>query len=157
IDTSLPISVEEQRLPNKLTNTNANPFAVDLLYGAGFTHFESDFITALGGSSHVDATVTPNVVVTDTTAASGRAQPADYDAAFALITAQGTNLWRTAVNRVQGRVTTGDLTQVPRSDDRPLYWARETMTRALNRWSPSFALSSDQRTALQLQLERTSR
>src|SRR6516225_5670547 len=66
IDTTMPISVEEQRLPNKLTNTNANPFAVDLLYGAGFQHFESDFINALGGSSHIDTTVVPNVVVTDT-------------------------------------------------------------------------------------------
>jgi len=157
IDTTLPISVEEQRLPNKLTNTNANPFAVDLLYGAGFTHFEADFINALGGSSSVDTGVVPNVVVTDTTSPCSSAAPATYDAAFALVTAQGTSLWKTAVNRAQGRVTTGDLTQVPRSDDRPLYWARETMTRALNRWHPSWALSAQQRTALQLQLERTSR
>src|SRR5436190_17273574 len=160
IDTSLPISFEEQRLPNKLTTTNANPFAVDLLYGAGFTHFESDFITALGGTSSVDTTVTPNVVVTDTTSPCGAGAPADYNAAFALITAQGTNLWKTAVNRAQGRLSvalSGDLTQVPRSDDRPLYWARETMTRALNRWSPPWGLASDQRAALELQLERTSR
>src|SRR5215471_13229728 len=61
IDTTMPISVEEQRLPNKLTNGNANPFAVDLLYGAGFTHFESDFITALGGTSSVNSSVSPSV------------------------------------------------------------------------------------------------
>jgi hypothetical protein len=157
IDTTLPIAIEEQRLPNKLTATNANPFAVDLLYGAGFTHFESDFITALGGTSSVDTTVTPNVVVTDTTSPCGAGAPADYNAAFALITAQGTNLWKTAVKRAQGRLISGDLTQVPRSDDRPLYWARETMTRALNRWSPPWGLASDQRSALELQLERTSR
>jgi hypothetical protein len=157
IDTTFPLSVEEQRLPNKLTAGNANPFAVDLLYGAGFTHFESDFITALGGTSSVDTGVTPNVVATDTTSPCGANAPVDYATAFALMTTQGTNLWKTAVNRAQGRVTTGDLTQVPRSDDRPLYWARETMTRALNRWNPSWGLTSDQRTALQLQLERSSR
>ena len=64
------------------------------------------------------------------------------------------------VNRVQGRLAaaqSGNLALVPRSDDRPLYWARVTMTRALNRWSPSWGLTSDQRAALQLQLERTSR
>jgi hypothetical protein len=66
IDTSLPIAFEEQRLPNKLTAGNANPFAVDLLYGAGFTHFEADFINALGGTSSVDTGVIPYVVVTDT-------------------------------------------------------------------------------------------
>jgi hypothetical protein len=160
IDTTMPISVEEQRLPNKLTNGNANPFAVDLLYGAGFTHFEADFITALGGTSSVNTGVVPNVVVTDTTSPCGANQPADFDAAMALMTAQGTSLWKTAVNRVQGRLSaalSGDLTQVPRSDDRPLYWARETMTRALNRWQPTWGLTQDQRSALQLQLERTSR
>jgi hypothetical protein len=159
IDTSLPISFEEQRLPNKLTAGNANPFAVDLLAGAGFTHFEADFINALGGMSEVDTdpvTGAP-IVITDTTTPCGASEPANYDAAFALVTAQGTMLWRTAVNRAQGRLISGDLTQVPRSDDRPLYWTRETMTRALNRWNPSWGLTSAQRSALQLQIERTSR
>src|SRR4051794_19257584 len=63
IDTSLPIAVEEQRLPNKLTTANANPFAVDLLDAAGFTHFEADFINSLGGLSSVDPGVSPSVVV----------------------------------------------------------------------------------------------
>ena len=76
IDTSLPISFEEQRLPNKLTAGNANPFAVDLLYGAGFTQFEANFINALGGTSSVDTSVVPNVVVTDTTANCGANAPA---------------------------------------------------------------------------------
>jgi hypothetical protein len=64
------------------------------------------------------------------------------------------------VNRVQGRLSvalSGDLTQVPRSDDRPLYWTRVTMTRALNRWNPPWGLTTDQRAELQLQFERTSR
>jgi len=161
IDTSLPIALEEQRLPNKLTAGNANPFAVDLLDGAGFTHFEADFINALGGSASVNTPVSgPSVVVTDTTSPCGANQPANYDAAFAVMTAQGTTLWKTMVNRVQGRLPaaqSGNLALVPRSDDRPLYWARVTMTRALNRWNPSWGLTADQRAALQLQLERTSR
>ena len=49
----------------------------------------------------VDASVTPNVVVTDTTSPCGANAPANYDAALALITTQGTSLWKTAVNRAQ--------------------------------------------------------
>lgn len=140
IDPTRPISVEEARLPNKLNALNANPFAVDILGASGFTHFEQDFIDAICGAG----------------------APTDYDSAFALMTAQGTRLWRAAVDRVQGRKVTqsDDLTKWPtlaKGDDRPLYWARTTMTRALNRWVPTFTLSATDLTALQLQLERTSR
>jgi len=143
IDVTRPISVEEQRLPNKLNALNANPFAVDILGASGFTHFEQDFIDEICGLN-------------------GKVAPSDYNSAFARMTEQGTRLWRAAVDRVQGRKVTqsDDLGRWPtlaRGDDRPLYWARTTMTRALNRWVPMFPLSAAELTALQLQLERTSR
>ncbi len=143
IDVTRPISVEEQRLPNKLNALNANPFAVDILGASGFTHFEQDFIDEICGLN-------------------GKVAPTDYNSAFARMTEQGTRLWRAAVDRVQGRKVTqsDDLTRWPtlaKGDDRPLYWARTTMTRALNRWVPMFPLSATELTALQLQLERTSR
>src|ERR1043166_7276423 len=81
------------------------------------------------------------------------------------MTTQGTKLWRAIVDRVQGRkvtcpslpLPTSFSACLPKGDDRPLYWARTTMTRALNRWNPTWAMTADQRTALQLQLERASR
>ncbi|GAA0383121.1 pyroglutamyl peptidase [Streptomyces luteireticuli] len=67
----------------------------------------------------------------------------------------GRRLWRRAVDRAQGRGTVrGDL---PRDDDRPLYWARVGLTRTLHEWKPSFALSAQRRSALLGSLERTSR
>ncbi|MGP2439813.1 pyroglutamyl peptidase [Streptomyces sp. JW3] len=68
---------------------------------------------------------------------------------------QGSALWQRAVTRVQGRgPVPGDL---PRDDDRPLYWARLGMTRELRAWEPGFDLTDRQRTALIESLERTSR
>ncbi|MFK0118580.1 pyroglutamyl peptidase [Streptomyces sp. NPDC090994] len=68
---------------------------------------------------------------------------------------QGSALWERAVDRARGRgPARGDL---PRDDDRPLYWARLGMTRELRGWEPEFGLSSGQRAALLEDLERTSR
>ena len=119
IDVARLISVEEQSLPNKLNALNANPFAVDILGASGFTHFEQDFIDEICGLN-------------------GKVAPNDYNSALVRMTDQGTRLWRAAVDRVQGRKVTqsDDLTKWPtlaKGDDRPLYWARTTMTRALNR------------------------
>lgn len=67
----------------------------------------------------------------------------------------GHRLWRKAVARAQGRgPATGDLA---RDDDRPLYWARLSLTRELRRWKPAFALSDTRRAALLDTLERGSR
>ncbi|MBH1933343.1 pyroglutamyl peptidase [Streptomyces sp. AV19] len=68
----------------------------------------------------------------------------------------GRRLWRHAVDRAQGRgtVRAGDL---PRDDDRPLYWARLDLTRTLHRWQPPFPLSERRRADLLASLERTSR
>ncbi|MBZ4318038.1 pyroglutamyl peptidase, partial [Streptomyces huiliensis] len=62
---------------------------------------------------------------------------------------------RRAVARAQGRgPATGDL---PRDDDRPLYWARLSLTRELRQWKPTFTLSGERRAALLDALERGSR
>lgn len=132
-DTTRPTSVEQQRLTNKLTAGNANPFAYDLLVGAGFDQYGPNFIAGLCSKT-------------------------DYNSAFTYVTNQGLALWQAAVNRAQGRKVTGDPVLVPRGDDRPVYWARLTMTQPLNWWTPSaFTPTADQLTALQLQLEMASR
>ncbi|MFF4216457.1 pyroglutamyl peptidase [Streptomyces nondiastaticus] len=75
-----------------------------------------------------------------------------------LATAEGRRLWQRAVDRAQGRgpgpERAGDLS---RDDDRPLYWARLGMTRALQEWKPAFRLSGAQRAELTGRVERSSR
>ncbi len=51
----------------------------------------------------------------------------------------GDRLWHDAVARAQGRMRFG--TDDP-YDDRPLYWARLSMTKALRQWHPSFPVDS---------------
>lgn len=72
-----------------------------------------------------------------------------------IVKRDGQRLWRSAVDRVQGRTPgAGDLS---RDDDRPLYWARLSMTKALRQWRPAFEVSTARRAALVDALERTSR
>lgn len=68
-----------------------------------------------------------------------------------LVKAQGRALWETAVARAQGRLP---ATGLDRTDDRPLYWARLTLSRSLRQWAPSFTVDRD---GLLNDLERTSR
>ncbi|MCE7007456.1 pyroglutamyl peptidase [Kibdelosporangium philippinense] len=76
-------------------------------------------------------------------------------AASAFIRAEGDSLWRAAVDRVQGRGPAGgDLT---RADDRPLYWARLALTKALRQWKPRFTLPEADRTGLINAMETSSR
>jgi len=75
-------------------------------------------------------------------------------AATAAISVQGRALWAAAVARAQGKLPPGTL---PVTDDRPLYWARLQLTKALRQWTPSFALSPADRAALVDVLEKTSR
>ncbi|MEV4433234.1 pyroglutamyl peptidase [Streptomyces sp. NPDC049585] len=70
-------------------------------------------------------------------------------------TAEGRRLWRRAVDRAQGRGPAGG--DLSRDDDRPLYWARLGMTRALHTWQPSFTLTERTRQRLLATVERTSR
>ena len=68
--------------------------------------------------------------------------------------AQGRVLWEAAVARAQGRLPAGTL---PVTDDRPLYWARLQLTKALRQWTPSFELTADRRAELIDALDRASR
>lgn len=70
------------------------------------------------------------------------------------ITKEGRALWAAAVARAQGRRPAGSL---PATDDRPLYWARLQLTRALRQWTPRFALSDARRAELVATLDRSSR
>ncbi|MBL1117690.1 pyroglutamyl peptidase [Streptomyces sp. 110] len=72
-----------------------------------------------------------------------------------VISHEGGHLWKRAVDRVQGRGPAGG--DLSRDDDRPLYWARLGMTRALGQWQPGFPLTDARRAALLTTLERTSR
>jgi pyrrolidone-carboxylate peptidase len=78
-----------------------------------------------------------------------------YAQARQAVTRAGTELWRRAVDRAQGRGPAGG--DLSRDDDRPLYWARLGMTREVRTWQPDFALSESRRAALLDELERTSR
>jgi pyrrolidone-carboxylate peptidase len=67
---------------------------------------------------------------------------------------QGRALWEAAVARAQGKLPAGSL---PVTDDRPLYWARLQLTRALRQWTPSFPLTPEARADLIGVLDRASR
>ncbi|CAM02596.1 hypothetical protein A8924_3715 [Saccharopolyspora erythraea NRRL 2338] len=76
-------------------------------------------------------------------------------AARRFVEAEGRLLWRSAVARAQGRLPdAGDLAA---EDDRPLYWARLRMSRALTQWRPEFPLDGAERTELLESFERHSR
>jgi pyrrolidone-carboxylate peptidase len=105
------------------------PKPVEVLRRSGFDRFERVFTPSL--------CALPNTHV-----------------ATAVIRAQGRALWEAAVARAQGRLPAGTL---PVTDDRPLYWARLQLTRALRQWTPSFPLSADARASLVDVLERASR
>ncbi|MGP3979777.1 pyroglutamyl peptidase [Streptomyces sp. KR80] len=78
-----------------------------------------------------------------------------YEQAARLVSRSGERLWDRAVDRAQGRGPEGG--DLSRDDDRPLYWARLGMSKALREWTPSFPLSEDRRAALIARLERSSR
>lgn len=71
-----------------------------------------------------------------------------------LVAAKARVLWTAAVDRAQGRAPARGL---ERTDDRPLYWARLDLAKALRQWTPRFSLSAAEREALQASLERSSR
>lgn len=134
MDTTVAASYEEQRLPNKLSNSDALSFSQQLLQASGFDKFGPDFAAKLCSNSLAGAST--------------------YDDTVKLLHTEGQKLWQAALDRVQGRSVQGTL---PKSDDRMLYWARLTMTLALRQWKPDFPLTDDQRAALQNEFERASR
>lgn len=78
-----------------------------------------------------------------------------YAQARLVVLREGSALWRKAVDRAQGRGPAGG--DLSRDDDRPLYWARLSMTRDVRTWEPGFGLSDGRRAALLDALERSSR
>jgi hypothetical protein len=131
IDETVTPSFEEQRLVNRLPGTTV-PAPTQIMEASGFDVFGPKFIEKL-------------------CAADG---PNTFDDAMGLVKTEGARLWRAAVDRVQGRHVSGDL---PRSDDRMLYWARLTMSKALRQWQPTFPLTVEEREDLLWEFERSSR
>ncbi|HEV7973344.1 hypothetical protein [Amycolatopsis sp.] len=111
-DATVPLTVEEQRLTAPLPGGTV-PVGPELVRLAGFDALVDDFTEELCSTS-----------------TSRRAQR--------LATTAGDGLWQTAVDRAQGRRP--DLGTSDTYDDRPLYWARLQMSKALRQWTPRFAV-----------------
>jgi hypothetical protein len=131
IDETVTPSFEERRLVNRLPGTDV-PAPQRIMEAAGFQDFGPNLIKKL----------------------CARDAPTNLEEAMGLVKAEGRKLWRAAVARVQGRQVSGDL---PQSDDRMLYWARLTMSKALRQWQPAFAPTDEERESLLWEFERASR
>ncbi|MFL6075887.1 MAG: hypothetical protein ACJ73S_21050 [Mycobacteriales bacterium] len=126
-DTSVAGTVEEQRLTRTI-GADPTPVATRLLRLSGFDRIVDGFGAVLC------------------------ALP-DRAAARAAVPAAGRLLWEAAVRRAQDPRGTA----LPGDDDRPLYWARLSMTLALRQWTPRFALTAADRAALEHAFEHASR
>lgn len=122
------LTVEEQRLESPLV-PGGEPVAAQFLRGSGFDQPVAEFEAGLCGIASLD------------------------DAAH-YVREGGADLWRRAVDRAQGRTKAGT---VDRYDDRPLYWSRLRMTRALRQWQPDFEVTGTSRGALLRMLDYASR
>ncbi|MFF0559555.1 pyroglutamyl peptidase [Streptomyces sp. NPDC004266] len=87
--------------------------------------------------------------------AEGLAGAGSFAAAERTVGRYGSQLWRRAVDRAQGRGEAGGT--LSRDDDRPLYWSRLALTRELRSWQPGFTLTEEGRARLLDRLERSSR
>lgn len=119
-DDSAAITVEEKRLTATLPS-GGPAVGPELVRLAGFDKLVSDFTTRLCS-----------------TKTALRAEK--------LAETAGDGLWRTAVDRAQDRRP--DLGSIDKADDRPLYWARLQMSKALRQWTPRFPLSAPARADL---------
>lgn len=131
-------SVEEQRLERAVPQ--------EILRRSGFDAEAPDFAQTLGGAR-------------------------TYAAAERAVVRHGSRLWQRAVDRAQGRGPAehegrealprsgggGRQAGLSRDDDRPLYWARLSMTRELRQWQAPFGLSGAARARLLDRLVRSSR
>jgi pyrrolidone-carboxylate peptidase len=126
-DTTVPLTVEEQRLDDTLVagGPAVGPALVRL---AGFDGRVTDFTTKLCRQ------VVPR-----------QAQQ--------FVAREGNALWKAAVARAQSTTTLAHDAY----DDRPLYWARLQLTTALRQWQPRFALSTHDRAKLIQQFDWASR
>jgi len=126
---SVASTVEESRLTRTL-GANPQPVPAQILDRSGFDVVAHSFAQALCSTGSPVA-------------------------AGALIDRFGRRLWETAVHRAQQ--DTRGRSDLPGDDDRPLYWARLTMTLALRQWTPRFSLSATSRAELERRLEYASR
>lgn len=128
LDSAAPVGVEEQRLGRTLAGSDV-PVSAQILDRSGFGGVEVAFVRDLCNARSL--------------AHSER-----------VAERHGAQLWRDAAARAQGQVVRGDL---PAGDDRPLYWARLQMSRALQQYAPGFEFSESDRTELLEALATTSR
>jgi hypothetical protein len=126
-DPAVPLTVEEQRLSAALP-AGGPAVGPELVRLAGFDAFVAE--------------VEHDLCAARTPRRAGR-----------VVTQAGDRLWRTAVDRAQGRRP--DLGTLDRFDDRPLYWARLQLSSAIRQWAPSFAVPD--RAALLTAFDRGSR
>jgi hypothetical protein len=122
------LTVEEQRIGQPLVEGGESA-AAQFLRAAGFEEAVTRFATELCAAQSVAE-------------------------AESLADRHGRDLWELAVARAQG---TREIGTIDRYDDRPLYWARLHMTRALREWSAPVELSGIQRNALVRILDYASR
>jgi hypothetical protein len=130
------LSVEESRLTATLPDNDnpavlqSEPFAQQMIEGAGFQGFTPEFVAQLCGARSLNE-------------------------AGKIVSRNADRLWDMAVDRAQrhGRVR-GNL---PYSDDRPLYWTRVQAMAAIRQWTPRFPLFSGRRLELIEKFDRTSR
>lgn len=143
-DGNVALSYEERRLTTPLpatgatvVGTDSTPLAERILKDTGFDAFGPRFSERL--------------------CANGMSNLTTYESAAEAVKADGAALWKAAVDRAQGRRPSPAGSQLKNSDDRMLYWARLTMTKALRQWKPPFAITPEQADSLQWELERASR
>lgn len=122
------LTVEEQRLTESLV-PGGEPAAAQFLAASGFDRLVTDFEQELCRTGNLET-------------------------AYQVAQDQGRSLWETAVARAQGEEQIGTI---DRYDDRPLYWARLSMTKAIREWSAPFEMSMIQRNALIHSLDYASR
>ena len=132
MDSTVPGSYEEQRLPNILQSGDTQSFSDQILSASAFDGFGPQFTKQLCQDGAVKT----------------------FSDAIKIVKTAGDAVWQAAVDRVQGRKISGSL---PQSDDRMLYWARLHMTLALRQWLPQIPLTLQQRSQLQWLLEKSSR
>ena len=123
-----PLTVEEQRLTWSLVE-GGRPLAGQVLAASGFEDRVLAFAAALEDASSLAGLT-------------------------ALVRSTGATLWSDAVDRAQGRLASGTLDPY---DDRPLYWARTSMSAALRRLDSPHLTVAHQRHGLLRLLDRRSR
>jgi hypothetical protein len=122
------LTVEESRLHEPLIPGGV-PVSEQLLRASGFDTVVSAFYDRLCGATTLAQAVE-------------------------VVRTEGQRLWETAVARAQGRIQLGT---VDRYDDRPLYWARTSMTAAVRALEADYLTLSQQRPGLIRILDRASR